>query len=41
MRTPKGLIITNQSFCHKEIVQSFEKAEFKRMGSGNTTGGHP
>jgi hypothetical protein len=26
MRTPKGLIITNQSFCHDEIVQSFENS---------------
>jgi hypothetical protein len=29
MRTPKGLIITNQSFFHNEIVQSFETAELK------------
>jgi hypothetical protein len=39
--TPRGLIITNQSFCHKEVVQSFETAEFKLAESGNTTGGHP
>jgi hypothetical protein len=38
---PKGLIITNRRFCHKEIVQSFETAEFKLAESGNTTGGHP
>jgi hypothetical protein len=27
IRTPKGLIITNQSSCHNEVVQSFETAE--------------
>jgi hypothetical protein len=26
IRTPKGLIITNHSFCHDETVQSFRKA---------------
>jgi hypothetical protein len=25
-RTPRGLIITNHSFCHNEIVQSFESS---------------
>jgi hypothetical protein len=29
MRTSKGLIITNQSFCHNKIIQSFETAELK------------
>jgi hypothetical protein len=27
IHTPKGLIITNRSFCHHEMVQSFETAE--------------
>jgi hypothetical protein len=24
--TPKGLIITNQSFCHNDVVQSFRNS---------------
>jgi hypothetical protein len=39
--TPKGLIITNHSFCHDEIVQSFGKQWKQTNGSEDTTGGHP
>jgi hypothetical protein len=34
MCTPKGLLITNHSFCHDRIVQSFEKTQ-RKLTSGS------
>jgi hypothetical protein len=41
IRAPKGLIITNHSFCRDEKFRVFEKQRKLTNGSEDTTGGHP
>jgi hypothetical protein len=36
IRTPRGLIITNHSFCNDEIVQSFSKSSGIKLTEAKT-----